>query len=169
MRRLPDDKELSGPYRDAMDRLQEALKTHWHRHVDALHAASHITAEVEKYYKFIIRDFKKVQTNDKNSLIPALEDAGKHITGLHLQLRTGTEAGVKWADVLMNELHMRPGGFKACHLAAARTQPRRRPSRLFKLGPTRLAHAGRAAGRTMRAVGWFGHGNFRRKPGQHRR
>jgi hypothetical protein len=102
MRRLPDDKELSGPYRDAMDRLQEALKTHWHRHVDALHAASHITAEVEKYYKYIIHDFKRVQTNDKNSLIPALEDAGKHITGLHLQLRTGTEAGVKWADVLMN-------------------------------------------------------------------
>jgi hypothetical protein len=93
----------SDAYADAINRTCVALETHWHRHFDALEMAFGTTREVENYYHEIMKSFKTVRRGmPVKDFIAALTDAGKPIAGLHRELRKGIDAGVKWAEVLMN-------------------------------------------------------------------
>lgn len=93
----------SEAYMDAVGRTRDALRTHWHRHFDAVEAACDETEEVEAYFELIIKDFSNVKAGMAvTEFVEKLEAAGKHIARLHLQLRKGIEAGVKWAEILMN-------------------------------------------------------------------
>jgi hypothetical protein len=94
---------VSEDYADAVGRSRETLKTHWHRHFDALQATCETTKEVEDYFGRIMQDFQTIKSGmSVEVFIEKLTAGGKHIARLHLQLRRGIEAGVKWAEILMN-------------------------------------------------------------------
>jgi ATPase family associated with various cellular activities (AAA) len=101
MKPVPVD--VSEPYRDAIERTKIALEIHWHRHFDASEAAIETMREVEDYYAYIMRDFKTVKSGASiDEFLTALTKAGRHIAQLHGQLWKAIEAGVKWAEILMN-------------------------------------------------------------------
>jgi hypothetical protein len=122
---------LAGAEAPAPSAHLQNLQNHWHRHREAARNAITTMNAFSRYMERILGGFKQLQeaaadpaNKPAGLFLNCLKEAAEHLFELRQQLWRGMEAGVKWAEVLMNRhmAHAASGSmaqFDACELAHA--------------------------------------------------